>query len=80
MSEEQFDVCYIGGRLVRGSKREAIAARLEHGDRILLDGKVEVVNFTWAYETVMVNLMSGRTLCSEFDRFSLLCRDNPPTQ
>jgi hypothetical protein len=55
-------VCKVGGCIVYGTKREAAAAKLQPGDRVLVNGIKEVVDYVWFYDQIIVKFKSGRSL------------------
>jgi hypothetical protein len=62
MSAEQVEVCRVGGQVVMGSPMERDAALLNEGDEIVVDGVLEVVDYTWFYEGVIVKCKSGKSI------------------
>lgn len=62
MELEQVPVCTIDGATFYGSPMERDAALLNEGDEIYIDGTLEVVDYIWFYDGVIVKLKSGKSL------------------
>lgn len=52
-------VCDVGGKTYYGTEMEAIAARLESGDKIIFNGIEETVDYVWFYEGPIIKVESG---------------------
>jgi len=59
-------VCNIRGSVYYGSELEAKAVRLTHGQRILVNGKEETVDFVWFYEHPIIDLVGGGSVIPAF--------------
>lgn len=55
-------VCTVDGAKWYGSPKEAEAAHLDKGDRIVVGNTTETVSYTWFYEGVIIQCDSGRTV------------------
>ncbi len=60
--EYVWPVCKVGGATMMGTKAEFDAARLEKGDRIIANGKPDVVSYVWCYDGIVVRTESGKNL------------------
>jgi len=58
-AEVKWPVAEVGGSIVYGTKLEAIAARLNSGDKIKVNGQVEIVDYVWFYEAPIIHTTSG---------------------
>lgn len=73
MKMEEFAVCKAGGQTYFGNEMEYIAARLVNGDSVLFNGETETVDFTWFYDGLIINLVSGKKINPSFgDVFDVL--------
>lgn len=61
----QVKVCRVGGTTVMGTPMERDAALLNEGDEIIVDGRVEIVDYTYFYDGVIVRCKSGRSVIPE---------------
>ena len=55
-------VCEVGGKPYYGTELEAIAARLEHGDKVVFNGMAETVDYTWFFDGPIIKLESGKSI------------------
>lgn len=55
-------VCNVGGKTYYGTQLEAVAARLENGDKIVFKGTEETVDCVWFYEGPIINVESGGSI------------------
>lgn len=73
MSEaERILVCKVGRQSYYGSEREAVAARLEPGDRVVFRDIADMVKLVWFYDGIVVDLQSGRRILPDCDEFEVV--------
>ena len=52
-------VCTVDGGTYHGTELEAVAARLEKGDKVIFEGHEETVDYVWFYAGPIIKLESG---------------------
>lgn len=64
MTDEQntVPVCEVGGSKCYLTEIEAITARLDHGQEIIFNGIVEIVDFTYFYDGIIIKTKSGGSI------------------